>query len=586
MADKFTVELDLDNTKSNKKIKQLEKTAKRSGSKIGRRIAEGIRRAPLRALSVLRSRIFGIGTALIAVFGSRLILRAAARQEDAINNLNQALSSAGQLSKETSRDLQDFAIELQQISIISDELTLEMLALAQSFVKTSDEAKELTKVALDFSVGAGLSFEESLRRLGRGVQGASGDIANFAPQIRGLTRDQLAAGEATRILGERFAGAAAAQLETFSGITTATTNALGDMLENLGFIVTRSPAVIEVIKKLKKSFEDFSGSIASFNEADGFTRIIMSIVEFGRALVQFVVAPIELAVNVIKTLGSTFAALFAGVLNFMGQSTALIVKSFNFIRGEGFALGKDLKIFFDTLSSISESAFDDLAASQAATFDFGFADKLDQQLVGIKDFVTKANDSFKELDISNVTVAETLDNIKVSFTSFAGTALKISSTLVQGLAAQLVQGGKAFQSFGKTALNILGDFAIQLGEMIIASAVAIDALQKSLLTFGGAGLAIAAGLALILVGGALKSAAGGPAGLGSAGAAAVTPVAPAGDTTGQIPDIEQKQPVSVTVNVEGNLIRDDRETGEFIVDVLRNVLESNDLGTDINLVRT
>jgi len=184
--------------------------------------------------------------------------------EDAINALNTSLKNAGTFSRSSSEDLQEFAQTLEGNSIVAADQTIRMLALAQSFVTTADDAKELTAAALDFSVGAGLSFEESIRRLGRGVQGASGDIANFAPEIRNLTREQLKAGEATRILGERFKGAALSQIQTYSGAIAQLGNTWGAATEEIGKAIIENEQVIGIIKDVEQALKDSLPEIASW----------------------------------------------------------------------------------------------------------------------------------------------------------------------------------------------------------------------------------------------------------------------------------------------------------------------------------
>ena len=180
-------------------------------------------------------------------------VRAAQAQEAAVTDLNSALQSAGTFSQEASQDIQEFANALQASTTIGDEAVLQGVALAQSFVKTADEAKALTAAALDFAKGADLNFTEAIRRLGRGVQGSAADLANFAPAIRNLTKEQLAAGEATRIIAERFAGAAASETRTFQGAITQLSNQFGDLTEIIGdaFIKNQSFAnVLQVVSKL------------------------------------------------------------------------------------------------------------------------------------------------------------------------------------------------------------------------------------------------------------------------------------------------------------------------------------------------
>lgn len=81
------------------------------------------------------------------------------------------------------------------------------------------------------------------------------------------------------------------------------------------------------------------------------------------------------------------------------------------------------------------------------------------------------------------------------------------NVLVAGMSrvgASLREGGDAFSGFLGQVLNIMGDLAIQIGTELIVIGFGIDALKTSLLTLTG-GTAIAAGLALVALGGLMKS---------------------------------------------------------------------------------
>ena len=62
-------------------------------------------------------------------------VRAAQVQEDAVQDLNIALKSVGIFSQDASRDLQEFASQLQQNSRIGDEAILTNIGLLQSLAR-------------------------------------------------------------------------------------------------------------------------------------------------------------------------------------------------------------------------------------------------------------------------------------------------------------------------------------------------------------------------------------------------------------------------------------------------------------------
>jgi hypothetical protein len=154
---------------------------------------------------------------------------------------------------------------------------------------------------------------------------------------------------------------------------------------------------------------------------------------------------------------------------------------------------------------------------------------------------------------------------------------------LSSLGAALTGAAGGFAAFGKTVLNGIGDFAIQLGTFIITSALGIEALKASITSFVG-GWGIAAGIALVVLGGALKSFAGGPAGASSGGGAAGGGVAAGLDsggvgggatTTNEV--AERKVPVTaVNISVSG-IITNPRETAQQISDLLKEGSLANNL---------
>lgn len=262
-------------------------------------------------------------------------VRAAQQQQEAINNLNAALQSAGTFSEAASRDIQDFASAIQAATTVGDELVLEGVALAQSFTRTAEEAKALTSAALDFAKGADLNFTEAIRRLGRAVQGSAADVANFAPEIRNLTKEQLAAGEATRIIAERFQGAAAAETRTFQGAVKQLTNLFGDLQESIGDAVIKNQSFTNVMNVANRSIQaaiEFVQKNADVLQ-EGFSRALQNTIGVAKIFLQAVdaiakgvggaingiVALIASAIE--KTLG--FAARFSSTAKQLAKDAKL-----------------------------------------------------------------------------------------------------------------------------------------------------------------------------------------------------------------------------------------------------------------------
>jgi hypothetical protein len=165
---------------------------------------------------------------------------AAEQQEDAINRLSQALRTSGDFSQAAVDDFENFASTLQRASKFGDEVVLGQLAIAKSFGATNEQAKELVQAAANLSATFGGSLEERVQQLGKSLTGTVGRLGQFIPELKSLTQNQLEAGNAIDIVNKKFAGAAANELNTYSGRVTALSNAYSDLQESLGGFVTGS----------------------------------------------------------------------------------------------------------------------------------------------------------------------------------------------------------------------------------------------------------------------------------------------------------------------------------------------------------
>lgn len=149
---------------------------------------------------------------------------------------------------------------------------------------------------------------------------------------------------------------------------------------------------------------------------------------------------------------------------------------------------------------------------------------------------------------------------------------------LQRLGAQLVQGRKAWDGFGKQVLGIIGDLLVNVGQSFISIGLGLDSLKAALLKISG-GAAIAAGIALVVLGGALKAAAGGAltsAATGGGSSAITSPVTETTDSlTTPVADNERSREPNTVINVsfEGDVIGDSADTGARIVSLINNAFD-------------
>jgi len=209
------------------------------------------------AIEGVKSSFRGLAAAAGAVAGAFAvgkIVSAANQQENAIKSLNTALSLTGDFTEENSRRFQEFASELQKNSTVGDEVSLSLVGLAKSMGATNDQTEKIIQAAADLSAITGESLEQSVRNLSKTLGGLKGELGETQPELRNLTAEQLQAGAAIDIVAKKYAGAAKALTGTFSGAVEQAGNSFGDLLEEIGFLITKNPIIIAAVNKASEAF--------------------------------------------------------------------------------------------------------------------------------------------------------------------------------------------------------------------------------------------------------------------------------------------------------------------------------------------
>lgn len=190
---------------------------------------------------------------------------AAAEQEAALNKLAQSLRATGEFSDQAVEDFANFASALQKVSVFGDEVVIGQLAIAKSLGATNEQAKQLVQAAANLAATFGGSLEENVFKLGKTLSGTvNKELAKLFPQLKSLSEEALKTGAAFDVVNERFGGAAASQLDTYAGSTTALSNAFSDLQEELGAFITGSETIGGLIKVSTGLIQEITQSIVDY----------------------------------------------------------------------------------------------------------------------------------------------------------------------------------------------------------------------------------------------------------------------------------------------------------------------------------
>lgn len=199
-------------------------------------------------------------------------IAAYAEQEDAVNKLNQALRASGGYSESSADSMAAFASQLEATSKYSDDAILGQIAFAKSLGATNQQAKDLVQAAANLSASLGGSLEENVDKLGKTLSGTAGRLAQYIPELQSLTKEQLRTGAAADIINKKFSGAAANDLNSYSGSVAALKNAFNNLQETTGEVIVKSSLFQSILKSLKSTVDEINTNTTAYNVFDQYAK--------------------------------------------------------------------------------------------------------------------------------------------------------------------------------------------------------------------------------------------------------------------------------------------------------------------------
>lgn len=350
---RVVIGLDLDDSSFKRGLKNVETTAKSSGEKTGRHFAEGVSSTAGAAISKLRGQVSALGATLATAFAARTVIQAAARQEEAVNKLNASLRNLGQFSKETSSNLQEYASSLQSVTRFGDEAILEQLAFAQALGATVDQSQRIVKASTDIAEALSIDLNSAVRLVSKTLGGYVGELGEVIPEIKQFSKEQLQAGAAIDFLQQKFKGFAGAATQTFAGAAAQASNSLGDLGEEIGFLITKNPLVIKTLSKLNVIFTNTARLISEnrteiidfINKGliklrDTYNDIVASITKFKRELIN--IAALSVFILASKKLIKVLIALDSIQTKLAVETIPLLLRKLAVLGPKGLAVAGSL----------------------------------------------------------------------------------------------------------------------------------------------------------------------------------------------------------------------------------------------------
>ena len=178
-------------------------------------------------------------------------------QEAAETQLAAAMRARGTATEEQTRQYMAFAAEMQRVTVIGDEVTLGLLAQAETMGATGEAAERAARNAISLGAAFGMSADAAIRMTAALETGDTPMLQRYMRELRNIEDPALRAAEAQRLLANMFASAEA-EAQTTAGAFAQMTNAVGDSREEIGkFIADALVPVAEATRWAAETFNTF-----------------------------------------------------------------------------------------------------------------------------------------------------------------------------------------------------------------------------------------------------------------------------------------------------------------------------------------
>ena len=306
--------------------KSLESMNKKSMAAKKGMIALGATAAALAVLYMAVKKIVNVMKGWVA---------AAEIQESAEKRLEAVLRATGHAAGYNLEQLKAMASGMQGATTVGDELILGGMSILATFKKVRGEAFERTSAAaLDLAtvIGKGKVTSENLQaamlQLGKVMEDPIANMGaltrsgvSFTAAEKEMVKELWKAGkvmEAQNIILKavegQVKGTAAAMRENFGGMKDAASNALGDVREELGFVITKNQFFIDLMGKAEEVFKGWGEKIKENREY--LQAFVKEGMEKAITAAKILWEGIKLLYDAFTTLWNIITAIPKGVLEF------------------------------------------------------------------------------------------------------------------------------------------------------------------------------------------------------------------------------------------------------------------------------
>jgi len=248
---------------------------------------------------------------------------AAEAQERAETKLKLALQGSGLATKAQTKELMEYATQLQRSTVFGDEQIINAQAMLATFQLNAEKIKQATPRVLDMAravtqlTGRQADLQQIAIAVGKGLTGQVGILSRYGVVI---SDDVKKSGDFNKILGEmdkNFKDMANAA-PNWTDQMTMMQNAAGDYKESLGEILTKSPIFIGLLWSMRDALYAQTAEMKkSAEESRNFESTWMKILMFLISFKNTVITLWRLVVNGFKSMYAAGLAYYDGMVTGM-----------------------------------------------------------------------------------------------------------------------------------------------------------------------------------------------------------------------------------------------------------------------------
>lgn len=175
-------------------------------------------------------------------------------QERAEKGLEIAAKNSEIITSTQVKLLKEYAGDLQKLTDIGDEQSLQLMTQLVASGRTFDEIKKIMSASVDYAKGTNTDIATAVKALNATYTGMAGTLGKQLKDVRNLTEEELKQGKAIDIVAEKYKGLG----EQLASIKVQAQNASGDLKEAWGAITAPTA---DAFYNLKKGFAEIMQNV-------------------------------------------------------------------------------------------------------------------------------------------------------------------------------------------------------------------------------------------------------------------------------------------------------------------------------------